>query len=501
MSRQTKLVAWILIVWVFVAGTGIARATEVITVAIDREYAPYEFVADDGDAQGFTPNLLRAIAKEIGFRVKFVPLSWPDAVRGLKSGAVDLVNMIRTPERENKYALSRPHSKIDQAIFRNSRNGEIIDLDTLSGHVVALQEKDISTERLASRDDFKKRIVRSKIEGMLMLSVGKVDAFLASTHGGLRLIREYDLKDVELAKAGVFPMDFSFAARKDNIDLIRRLDVGLLHLKASGRLKALRDKWLLSRLPGNTWVVTHIKSILSIGALLLGVMVVILTIALLKRKQADKIVKASLAEKEVLIHEIHHRVKNNLQVVSGLLSMQAKSATDDKVRDALLESERRIEVMARVHDNLYLSDDLSHINTRSYLGAIVSDLERSYIGGSSHVDFYVDVDDIDLKVSHAISIGQIVSELISNSIKHAFPNKRNGKVTVSLKQRGEKTIELSVGDNGIGLFTENAASLSSLPKRLGLRLVNQLADSLGGKINVDCSGGTCFQIVMEREIS
>ncbi len=497
--ERARSLTWILVAWIFVLGTDIARATEVITVAIDREYAPYEFVGDDGNIQGFTPSLLRAIGKELGVQIKFRLLSWPGAVKGLQEGNVDVINMIRTPEREKKYAFSISHSKIDQAIFRNSKNKGIRDLDTLSGHTVALQENDISMEKLASRYDFRKRIVRSKIEGLMLLNVGKVDAFIASTHGGIRIIMKHNLKDVELAAAGIFPMDFAFAARKDNLGIIELLNTGLERLKVSGQLKALQDRWLLSIIPEETWVVANIKNILGIGALLLSIMVAVLSMALFRRKQADETIKATLAEKEVLLQEVHHRVKNNLQVVSGLLSMQANVDTDDKVKEALLESKRRVEVMARVHDNLYLSKDMSHINTRKYLVAIVGDLEQGYIGGSSHVGFNVDVDDLELRISHAISIGQIVSELISNSMKHAFPNRQNGQVTVSLKRSGKRKIELAVEDNGIGLPVKG--DFASSPT-LGLRIVSQLADSLGGKIIVDSSDkGTRFRIIIKRGLS
>jgi len=266
----------------------LSHTDEVITVAIDREYAPYEFVAADGTAQGFTPNLLRELAKEIGISIRFRPLAWSEAVKGLQTGDIDVVNMIHTREREKDYIFSKPHSKIAQSIFRHSGVKEIDGLDTLSGHTVALQENDISMEKLASRNDFEKVIVRSKIEGFLLLNLGKVDAFLASTHGGIHLIGEFDLENVELASGSVFPKDFAFAVKKDRHDLIRRLDAGLERLNASGRLRTLHERWLLSEVHKKSWIIAHAKSLLTTGTLLLFVMVVLLSRALFLRERAKR---------------------------------------------------------------------------------------------------------------------------------------------------------------------------------------------------------------------
>lgn len=207
----------------------------------------------------------------------------------------------------------------------------------------------------------------------------------------------------------------------------------------------------------------------------------------IERMQAEETVKASLKEKEVLLQEIHHRVKNNLQVVSSLLSLQAGSEPDQNIVAALNESERRVRVMARVHENLYRATDLAHINARDYLNAIAKDAKFSHGDVGAGIVIIEDIDDIILDVEHAIPIGQVVSELISNSFKYAFPNHQKGEVKISLKDIGNTTFELSVSDNGMGLPKGFVLEKSDT---LGLKLVTALCGNLHGEITVNSENGT-----------
>ncbi|RME83071.1 MAG: PAS domain S-box protein, partial [Caldilineae bacterium] len=221
-------------------------------VAIDAEYAPYEYVDPSGTATGFTVSLLTAIGRDAGVRFRFVPMAWPDAVAGLADGSVDLVNMIQTPERAAKYEFSRPHSQIAQAIFV-ARDSDITGLDTLAGHTVALQEHDIALEKLAARTDFARVIVHSKEQGLLLLDAGRVDAFFAAEQAGLWLVREYRLRDVRLAETGLWPLPFGFAARKGNTELIALLNSHLDRLKASGEYQELVRRWFTPPPVAESW--------------------------------------------------------------------------------------------------------------------------------------------------------------------------------------------------------------------------------------------------------
>ncbi|MBU0485309.1 MAG: transporter substrate-binding domain-containing protein [Proteobacteria bacterium] len=247
-----------------------AMGDTVYKVAIDRDYAPYEFVDMDGQIKGFTPDLLREIGTDAGITFRFIPMDWPDAVAALEEGRIDLINMIRTPQRLGQYEFSEPHSYIKQAIFRQIAAPGIIDLASLAGHRVALQQNDIALEMLTERTDFTRQIVQGKAEGFLLLRSGKVDAFLAAEQPGLRLVREYDLTNVEPASIGLFPQDFCFAARKGNRALIDQLNSGLQHLKVSGRYDNIVTTWLALKVPERGWLMQHWRLMAGlIGALMI----------------------------------------------------------------------------------------------------------------------------------------------------------------------------------------------------------------------------------------
>jgi len=212
---------------------------------------------------------------------------------------------------------------------------------------------------------------------------------------------------------------------------------------------------------------------------------IIIDISDLKNAE-DKIV-ASLKEKEVLIQEINHRVKNNMQIISSLLSLQANHTSSDEAAEILKESRGRVKSMAMIHEKLYHSSNLSRLNMAEYLNNLVGDILRSYSSVSSKVSSNVDVDDIYLNINTALPMGLMVNELVSNSIKHAFPE-GEGNINIKLEYDGEKYI-LTVSDNGIGLPGDVDPFESS---SLGLKLVNSLSIQLEGDLSVLRDGETTF---------
>ena len=209
------------------------------------------------------------------------------------------------------------------------------------------------------------------------------------------------------------------------------------------------------------------------------------------RKKAEKQIKASLKEKEVLLREIHHRVKNNLQVVSSLLSLQSNTLTDDNMREIFNESQNRIRSMALVHENLYQSKNLASIDFRKYIETLASGLLQSYGGNANKITLNIMIDDISVGIDTAIPCGLIINELVANSLKHAFPHGRKGEIKIELHSVGD-TFELIVSDNGKGI-PENIDFENT--ESLGLMLVTILAeDQLDGEITLEREGGTTFHV-------
>lgn len=206
------------------------------------------------------------------------------------------------------------------------------------------------------------------------------------------------------------------------------------------------------------------------------------------RRHAEEQIQATLREKEALLKEIHHRVKNNLQVTSSLLRLQSESIKDDKARWMFMESQNRIRSMALVHEKLYQSTDLSKIHFSDYLKSLSRLLFRSFGVGDHNINFMINGSVVYLSIETAIPCGLIVNELLSNCLKHAFPEDRLGKIEVVIDSQN-KRVSVSVCDDGVGL-PENFDLNKT--ETLGLQLVNTLVKQLNGKIEVRANKGTCF---------
>ncbi len=209
-----------------------------------------------------------------------------------------------------------------------------------------------------------------------------------------------------------------------------------------------------------------------------------------ERKLAEEQVMASLKEKEVMLKEIHHRVKNNLQVISSLLSIQSRYLADPRDAKLFQESQDRVKSMALVHEKLYQSSDLASIDFSSYIERLVTNLFRSYSGNNGNVNLHMDIRDIFLNVDTAVPCGLIVNELVTNALKYAFPGGRDGTVTVSMRIESDYYL-LEVSDDGVGMTQGFDIEKS---QTLGLQLVTMLVSQIDGKITTDMTKGTKYLI-------
>ncbi len=214
-------------------------------------------------------------------------------------------------------------------------------------------------------------------------------------------------------------------------------------------------------------------------------------------KQAMEQVQTSLAEKEVMLREIHHRVKNNLQVISSLVSLQVDNVTDERVKAELNDMRHRIHSMALVHDKLYQTGDLAQLNFADYISSLLHYLWRSHSTATDTVQLHQSLSAVPMTIEVAVPCGLILNELVVNSLKHAFKDGRAGEVWVGLAQDPEAgTISLSVKDNGVGLLKEFDWTRSST---LGLRLVQILSRQIGGTIKKGDGPGTEYTIIFSEK--
>lgn len=236
--------------------------------------------------------------------------------------------------------------------------------------------------------------------------------------------------------------------------------------------------------------------LLTIGGIALGI-ISLLTFFIFglyrKVKQKNAIIASSLNEKDILLREIHHRVKNNLQVISSLLSLQSRQIEDKEIKQAINEGRSRVRSMALIHQNLYQKENLTGVSVEEYINKLTEELFDTYNITENQIVLTKSIQDIELDVETMVPLGLIINELVSNSLKHAFPNNRNGLLHVSLSEKNNKIL-LTIQDNGIGTTLDEMNASNSF----GNRLIKAFSNKLDADISIQNENGTTVSIIVKR---
>jgi len=214
-----------------------------------------------------------------------------------------------------------------------------------------------------------------------------------------------------------------------------------------------------------------------------------------ERKQGEEKLKVALKEKEVLLRELYHRTKNNMQVIYSLLGLKGAAVEDDATKEILVDIGSRIQAIALVHEKLYQSKNLSRIDLKEYITDLTNLLLNSFNFSERKIRLFLDLESISVLIDTAIPCGQIIIELISNSFKHAFPDGRSGKISIHLSRNEKDLIKLNISDNGIGIkdFTEMIGG-----ETLGMQLFrNIVEDQLQGNISYDMKNGVSWTVTFK----
>jgi len=267
-----------------------------------------------------------------------------------------------------------------------------------------------------------------------------------------------------------------------------------LNIKYQTEKKAQQNKILLAENKLKTSKIEQSKTervFYILGIILIIIIAILILFQLISKRKTNKIlvdknniINKSLKERETLVKEVHHRVKNNLQVISSMLNIQANSITDDNTKKQLLESRSKVQAMSLVHQKLYLTNNISEVNVKEYLSSLISDLEFSFENDETEIEITINIDEIKLHIDKAISIGLIVNELVTNIFKYAFVGKSEGKINVYLTNN-DGSYTLIISDNGKGFKTEEINQNS-----FGTRLIVSLAKSINAEINYKINKGT-----------
>ncbi len=226
------------------------------------------------------------------------------------------------------------------------------------------------------------------------------------------------------------------------------------------------------------------QTLIIIVTILLSLYLILLFKAARNNRKTNKLLKHQNEEKEFLLKEIHHRVKNNLEIVSSLLALQSDQINDPKIKDAMLNSQQRVHSMSMIHQKLYQGKGLSHIEMKDYFKNLGNYVIQTY-GTENQVELLCDMEPLEVDIDHAIPLGLIVNELLSNSMKYAFPDNIPGKITIRLVQKGA-VLHLEVADNGVGRSMDK----KTIGTGFGTQLIQLLTEQLDGVMTLVVKEGT-----------
>jgi PAS domain S-box-containing protein len=213
------------------------------------------------------------------------------------------------------------------------------------------------------------------------------------------------------------------------------------------------------------------------------------------KKLADEALLASLRDKEVLLRELHHRVKNNLQIISSLLSLQSQRVSDPVARELFRESQKRVRAMALVHENLYRTHDFAMVDVVQFLRALTSNVLRLYGAEANRIELELAIENVELEVESAIPCALVINELLTNCLKHAFTGRTSGTIRVMLTGAQDSSVTLVVADDGVGMPAHVDAERA---ETLGLDIVHTLVGQLHGTTHIARERGTRFEIRFPR---
>jgi two-component sensor histidine kinase/ABC-type amino acid transport substrate-binding protein len=509
----------------------------VLKSASEQSYPPFAIVNQDGSADGFSVELMREIADEMGFEISIPVGPWNEIKNRLIEGDIDVLPLVSySIERDRVFDFTVPYLRMHGTIFVRSDEKSISSEDDLKGKEVLVMQGDTANEYAVEKNLSDNLITTQNYEqAFRLLSKGKHDAVVVQQLVGHQMLKDLGITNVvdvsHLSRDGIRPTNkpltgfeqkFCIAVREGDHELLALLNEGLAIVMANGTYDRLYYKWFTPVLGEQPIpILTVIRYllyfllpslfVLALGGIYFSRREIARQTCNLKEeirerqvaeaslRESGRQLEISLGEKETLLRELYHRTKNNMQVIISMIDLQTVSISDEKVLKIFEGTKNKIGAMALVHEKLYQTKNLSRIDLSDYFLELIYLLQRSYPDKAERIHFKTNMDQISVTIDAAMPCGLIMSELISNALEHAFPANRNGEISICLKVEKDRQISFSVRDNGIGLPADmDIRGVDTM----GLQSVVALAElQLRGAIDFSGRDGSTFIIWFEDKLN
>jgi PAS domain S-box-containing protein len=406
--------------------------------------------------------------------ISAVHLTDLDQLRGYAHGAVDYISVPVIPE------LLRAKVSVFAELYRKTQQLERLNRELEQRVVERTAELEASTMRLRESEESLRAIFENAGIGISVLDRDTMQEIFGYSAA--------EALNMELA-AWTYPEDVL-----SDMDLFQEVFAGRLDRYQVEKRYYRKDGQLL----WGRFTATSIKDAAGQPQFVIGMLEDITErkFAEAQIRAGEERLKAALHEKEVLLKEVHHRVKNNLQIIASLLSLQSDQLKDPDDLVLFEDTQNRVKSMALIHESLYRTGDLARFNFAHYIDSLCTDLLQSYADGTSHIRLHTELDELTFDVDTAVPCGLILNELLTNALKYAFPNGRPGDIHIALRADAGQ-VTLSVRDTGVGFPADLDFRHT---ESLGLQLVSMLTEQLGGTITLTRECGTAFVVTFPYEL-
>ncbi len=482
----------ILITLLFAFQYSFAVGQRIIKVAAFDDY-PLIFRDKDGSINGLYVDLLKEVGKKENIRFEFVPGTWQDGLDRIRSGEVDMLTDVGyTVQRSLYMDYGKTPIRTFWGELYTGKTSGISSLFDFKYKTIGVLKGDIFAENfkeLSSKFDLRCQIIELESYEDVFKAIAdkKIEAGVAAGAVKQEVLRKYDLKSTGFVFS---PLDVFFTTSKGkNNDLMLILDKYLNEWKylENSPLARAKEKWLLGSvgtvevIPG--WIY---KALIIFGIILAASSIFILLMKIQVKKATDKI-NNLLTEKELLLKEVHHRIKNNMNTIKGLLTLQIEAEENPSATASLRDAESRVQSMIMLYDRLYCTENYREFSVRDYLTALAEEIIGSF-PNRGIVKVETKIEDFILNINTLSPLGIIVNELLTNMMKYAFVGRDSGVITISASMKDNRAIVV-IQDNGIGI-PESVSFEKS--KGFGLDLVSMLTEQIGGSIRIERGEGTKF---------